>query len=314
MRTQETNRFAGVPAPAALSNRLNQVREDTLGMVSLEGIPVFTAFSRSETTGWVASVSIPQAALDAPLLSTLAWLLAGLLLMLALGLLLAWKIGGTIAGAVQALTEPALALGAGQSVTVPPLGLTEADKVGRALTQAARLLDAAQHDANHDALTGLANRTLFRQMVHQQLALAQRNATDLCVLYIDLDGFKGVNDTHGHAAGDALLKQVAQRLLQGVRAGDVVARLGGDEFAVALTQPGPRGPAKVARKLIESLCVPFVIGHISLDLSASIGGAIYSPAAANSCDALLEQADAAMYQAKQAGKRRFVLAEPVVSV
>jgi diguanylate cyclase (GGDEF)-like protein len=306
-RSQDVSRFIGAKGPPALLKRRGQLLEDAIDMVALDGTPVLSAFSRSES-GRTASISIPQSALSAALLPTMAWLLAGLLAMLSIGLLLAWRIGGTIAGAVQALTAPALALGSGKPVSVPPLGLTEADKVGRALLQAARLLDTAQHDANHDGLTGLANRSLFRQMIHQQLALAQRNNSDLSVLYIDLDGFKGVNDSHGHAVGDALLQHVAHRLQQGVRAGDVVARLGGDEFAVALTQSGPAGPGKVARKLIDSLCRPFLIDGVMLNLSASIGGASYCPESAASCDALLAHADAAMYQAKQAGKRRFVFA------
>ena len=200
----------------------------------------------------------------------------------------------------------------GVAVEVSPLGVVEVDRVGRALTHAARLLDAAQHEANHDALTGLANRSLFRQMVQQQLALARRNGTSVAVLYVDLDGFKEVNDSHGHGVGDLLLKQAAQRLRAAVRAGDLVARLGGDEFAIALVHPGPRGAAKVAAKLVQWLAEPFELGELRVSVSASIGGAsapsspVDEPA---DCDALLEQADAAMYRAKQSGKSRFVLAE-----
>lgn len=284
--------------------------------VTLEGIPVLSAFSRSPATGWAVSIGIPGSSLSTPLLSTVAWLIAGLVLMLTASLLLAWRIGGSIANAVQALTGPALALGSGAPIVVPPLGLTEADKVGHALRQAAHLLDTAKHEAHHDMLTGLANRTLFRQIVQQQLAQAHRNGGNVSILFVDLDGFKGINDAHGHAVGDALLQQAAQRLLLEVRGGDLVARLGGDEFAVALVQPGLRGTAKVAGKLVESLASPFLIEGLVLQISASIGGASYGPHATTgtaSCEALLQQADNAMYRAKEAGKRRFVMAEPLRS-
>ncbi|MDQ8021517.1 MAG: diguanylate cyclase [Moraxellaceae bacterium] len=310
-RSHDNARFVGLKGPVLIQQRAQEVREDVLDAVSLEGIPVLSAFSRSPDTGWSVSISIPRESISAPLTRSLSWLLAGLLLTLVISTLLAWRIGGSIAKAVEALTSPALALGSGTPVSVRTLGLTEADKVGAALTRASQLLDTAQHEANHDGLTGLANRSLFRQMVQQQLALAQRSGTALSVLYVDLDGFKAVNDVYGHSMGDALLQQVAHRLLQGVRAGDLVARLGGDEFAVALVNSGPQGPAKVAGKLVDSLSEPFLIAEVTLNISASIGAASYGPEGAtvvSTCEALLEQADAAMYQAKQTGKRRFVLA------
>lgn len=311
-RSHEMRRFVGAKGAPLILQRLAQVDEDSVDAVTLEGIPVLSAFSRSPATGWAVSIGIPSSSLSTPLLRTVAWLLAGLVLMLTASLLLAWRIGGSIASAVQALTGPALALGSGAPIVVPPLGLTEADKVGHALRQAAHLLDTAKHEAHHDMLTGLANRSLFRQIVQQQLAQAHRNGGNVSILFVDLDGFKGINDAHGHAVGDALLQQAAQRLLQGVRGGDLVARLGGDEFAVALVQPGLRGTAKVAAKLVESLASPFLIEGLVLQISASIGGASYGPHAATglaSCEALLQQADSAMYRAKEAGKRRFVMAE-----
>lgn len=316
-RSHEMWSFVGAKDAPQILQRLAQVDEDTVDAITLEGIPVLAAFSSSPATGWTVSIGIPRSSLSTPLLVTMAWLLAGLALMLTASLLLAWRIGGTIASAVQALTGPALALGSGAPIVVPPLGLTEADKVGYALTQAAQLLDTAKHEARHDMLTGLANRSLFQQMVQQQLAQADRSGGNVSILFVDLDGFKGINDTHGHAVGDILLQQTAQRLLQGVRGGDLVARLGGDEFAVALVQPGAQGTEKVAEKLVESLSSPFVIGDLRLQISASIGGASYGPDSAThlaSCEALLQQADTAMYRAKESGKRCFVMAQPLRSV
>lgn len=310
-RTRGAERYFGVEAPRDLLLKLRGQWEGLMDTTSLDGVAVQTAFVRTESSGWAVGISVPSASLRLPLTRALAWLVGGFMLTIAGSLLLAWRIGGRIAGAVQALTQPALALGTGVAVEVPPLGVVEVDRVGRALTHAARLLDAAQHEANHDALTGLANRSLFRQMVQQQLALARRNGTSVAVLYVDLDGFKEVNDTHGHGVGDLLLKEAAQRLRAAVRAGDLVARLGGDEFAVALVHPGQRGAAKVAAKLVQALSEPFELGGLRVSVSASIGGASAPSSPAEEpadCDALLEQADAAMYQAKQSGKSRFVLA------
>ena len=275
-RTQGAERYFGVEAPRDLLLKLRGQWEGLTDTTSLDGVAVQTAFVRTETSGWAVAISVPSASLRLPLTRALAWVVGGFLLTIAGSLLLAWRIGGRIAGAVQALTQPALALGTGVAVEVPPLGVVEVDRVGRALTHAARLLDAAQHEANHDALTGLANRSLFRQMVQQQLALARRNGTSLAVLYVDLDGFKEVNDTHGHGVGDLLLKEAAQRLRAAVRAGDLVARLGGDEFAIALVHPGQRGAAKVAAKLVQWLSEPFELGGLRVSVSASIGGAVVS--------------------------------------
>ncbi|MBO9685202.1 MAG: diguanylate cyclase [Mitsuaria chitosanitabida] len=311
-RSRSPERFVGGPGPDELVRQMYTQREGLIDTMSLDGVPVRSVYVRSGTSGWSVSINAPLATLNAPPTTALAWLLAGFAVTVAGSLLLAWRIGGRIAGAVQALTEPALALGTGVPVQVPPLGVIEVDRVGRALAHAAQLLDRAQHEANHDALTGLANRALFRQMVQQHLALAHRNGNSLAVLYVDLDGFKEVNDTHGHRVGDELLQQTSLRLLAAVRAGDLVARLGGDEFAIALVQPGPRGSAKVAAKLVHALAQTFQLGELRVSISASIGGATVTSRSGDEpgdCDALLQRADAAMYQAKQSGKSRYVLAE-----
>ena len=307
-RSHEMARFLGKKGVLAVRQRLAVIDEGSLETVTLEGIPVTSAFSRSPTSKWTVVIGIPSASFISALLSTLRWLVIVLLLLLASSLVLAWRIGGAITRSIQALTGPALALGSGAFVSVPPLGLTEADEVGKALTNAAALLRSAQHQAHHDVLTGLANRALFSEIVRQQLMVCKRINGSLAVLYIDLDGFKVVNDTHGHEVGDALLKAVSARIQVKIRECDLAARLGGDEFAVVLIQPGRDGAAVVAGKLVDSLSIPFPIGGLTLGISASIGVALY-PGVANTCEALLRNADTAMYRAKKAGKRRFVVAE-----
>jgi diguanylate cyclase (GGDEF)-like protein len=172
-----------------------------------------------------------------------------------------------------------------------------------------RDLDARSADLNHlahyDSLTGLPNRALFHETLSKTLALGSRQGFAVAVLFIDVDHFKGVNDTLGHAAGDALLLQFGDRLTRSLRIRDTVGRLSGDEFAVILLiEDGESGAAKVAEKLVAALRLPFDINGTMVSLSASIGIALH-PDDAIDPDLLLNQADAAMYGAKRAGRDTF---------
>lgn len=161
------------------------------------------------------------------------------------------------------------------------------------------------HMALHDSLTGLPNRRLLLDRIDNAMHAAKRTGTGLAVLYIDLDGFKAVNDQHGHAYGDAMLKLVTERLINGIRRVDTVARLGGDEFVIIL--PGiakPEDAAGPAEKVIGSLSMPFTINAVPLKISASIGIAFY-PGKADTADLLLESADTALYQVKRGGKNGY---------
>jgi diguanylate cyclase (GGDEF)-like protein len=169
------------------------------------------------------------------------------------------------------------------------------------------LLDA-EHRANHDSLTNLPNRDLFNEIAIQQLAACQRERIGLAVLYVDLDGFKSVNDRYGHSVGDDLLCAVASRLTNAIRGSDLVARLGGDEFVVLLIGVEPKDAKAVAHNLIGLLSRPFAVGALTLQISASIGVAVY-PSAGDSIPILLSRADAAMYKAKKAGKQQAAIAD-----
>lgn len=156
--------------------------------------------------------------------------------------------------------------------------------------------------ANHDGLTGLANRNLLNDRMSQALLSAHRQQTKLAVMYLDLDNFKDINDGYGHAVGDALLKSAAERLLGCVREGDTVARQGGDEFILLMPDiDGYGGAAKIAEKLQSSVCAPFFFDVQELFVSASIGIALY-PEDGENIEALFKHADAAMYSAKQDGR------------
>ncbi|NGZ06167.1 MAG: GGDEF domain-containing protein [Magnetococcales bacterium] len=174
-----------------------------------------------------------------------------------------------------------------------------------------RMEEELQRLVHHDALTGLPNRMLFLEHARQLLATAQRTRESFSVLMLDLDRFKQVNDTLGHAAGDQLLIQVTQRLRHTLRGSDLLARLGGDEFALLICeQHNPLNIAIVAEKIVHALVEPFVILDTRCSIGVSIGIAFY-PEHGASVDVLLERADQAMYWVKQNGRNGFGFARPV---
>jgi diguanylate cyclase (GGDEF)-like protein/PAS domain S-box-containing protein len=162
-----------------------------------------------------------------------------------------------------------------------------------------------KHLATHDLLTGLPNRGAFEAAASQAIRRAEANGGRLALLFIDLDGFKGVNDTYGHAAGDVLLRTIGQRIRHCLRAGDAVARVGGDEFNVLLGDVGgERDVARLARMLLARVGEPVEYDGQSIALSASIGISFY-PQDATEVDSLVTHADMAMYEAKGLGRNNF---------
>ena len=167
-----------------------------------------------------------------------------------------------------------------------------------------------RHLAHHDGLTGLANRTLFGERIRHALALSERTgehgrsgaSPEVAVLCLDLDRFKAVNDTLGHAAGDLLLQRVAARLREAVREGDTVARVGGDEFVVVqVNGPQPHGAGALAARLIEALCAPFDLDGHQVCIGTSVGIALH-PRDGAGVEELLKAADLALYRAKSRGR------------
>jgi diguanylate cyclase (GGDEF)-like protein len=159
--------------------------------------------------------------------------------------------------------------------------------------------------ASFDTLTGLPNRRLLHDRLEQAARRAQRSNKGMTVMFIDLDGFKKVNDTLGHDVGDLLLQEVALRLQKCIRLSDSVGRLGGDEFAMVLEDTQERADSiRIGERILAALATPFVLGGHPVTAAASIGIAVY-PRDGTDPLTLLNNADVAMYRAKQAGRKQF---------
>jgi diguanylate cyclase (GGDEF)-like protein len=251
-------------------------RAELVGRVGAAGAGALTRTTRSETDGaWTVNVS------GAPVVGGLSATAQGLLV---------------------------LAIGSVVSALLFALILVLARSRERALGMVYEKTGQLRHQALHDALTGLPNRVLALDRAQQMLARARRQQIPVAALYVDIDGFKHVNDTFGHAAGDELLQTVAARLTTVVREGDTAARLGGDEFVVLLEGSAlDAGPELVAERLLDVLREPYDLSHKlgrQLSISASIG---IASGARESADELLRDADLALYRAKAEGRNRYVL-------
>jgi diguanylate cyclase (GGDEF)-like protein/PAS domain S-box-containing protein len=178
------------------------------------------------------------------------------------------------------------------------------------ITDRKQVEEYTRHLAEHDFLTDLPNRVLFLDRLHQALATARRQHTKVAVMFLDLDRFKAINDTHGHQAGDIVLKEVAARLTRCVRGVDTVSRQGGDEFVVILADIGGADQAAhVAGSVMHAVSQAMKVGEHEITLSASIGISI-CPSDGDDVDTLLKHADVAMYHAKQSGRNAFQFFSP----
>ncbi|MBI1885652.1 MAG: EAL domain-containing protein [Chloroflexi bacterium] len=232
----------------------------------------------------------------------------------------------------RAVTQPIRTLSAGMhkiaegslDQRVPPAGLKEIDGLSAAFNSMAVNLEARTAEqtraeeqikylAYHDPLTGLPNRALLKDRLTVALAQARRKRGMLAVMFVDLDRFKLVNDTVGHAMGDQLLRKFAERLTRVAREGDSLARVGGDEFTVLLPEISVSEDADlVAQRILEASRAPVLLAGHEFSVTASIGIAVY-PGHGEDAVALLRNADAAMYRAKEEGRNTFKIFEPVMN-
>ena len=170
------------------------------------------------------------------------------------------------------------------------------------------------HSAEHDFLTGLPNRMLLNDRVRHAIALAPRHMKKVAVLFLDLDGFKRINDSLGHPIGDKLLQSVAKRLVDCVRCADTVSRQGGDEFVVLLSEVEQSEDAAIsARRMLEAVAAPHSIDQHDLHVTTSIGVSVYPDDGLNA-ETLIKNADTAMYQAKENGRQSYQFFEPAMNV
>jgi diguanylate cyclase (GGDEF)-like protein len=182
---------------------------------------------------------------------------------------------------------------------------TDIEDSKAATAQLARTAAKLEHLALHDPMTNLPNRTLLTERLSQAIALAKRAKTEVIVLYADLDRFKIINDTHGHAAGDHVLAVTGARISDALRAGDTASRVGGDEFVlVCATNEATIEAARLATRLLTAIGQPIDIGGTTVSVGASIGISLY-PADGVTGDELIRKADSAMYSAKESGRNLF---------
>lgn len=207
----------------------------------------------------------------------------------------------------------------GVSLTISPVkdraGLViGVSTIARDITERKRADERIRYLALHDTLTGLPNRNLFRERVNNAIARARNNRHLMAVLFIDLDRFKGINDSLGHNVGDRLLQVAANRLKRCLREGDGVARLGGDEFVVDLPVLANREEATtIAQKILDVLRTPFMIDQYALHISASIGISLF-PNDGMDMDVLMHAADSAMYRAKKNGRDNYKFSNEMPTV
>jgi diguanylate cyclase (GGDEF)-like protein/PAS domain S-box-containing protein len=186
--------------------------------------------------------------------------------------------------------------------------------VFRDVTLARKLAQETMHASQHDFLTGLPNRLLLEDRLRQAIALAQRHSGQVALLYMDLDGFKHINDSLGHEVGDQLLQSIARRLRQQIRTPDTVSRQGGDEFVMLLQDVRRPEDAEVAAKrMIETVATVHTIGEHQLSVTASVGVSLYPEHGLN-VETLMKNADTAMYHAKSSGRHCFQFFAPAMNV
>lgn len=281
------------------------------------GVEVVAAWRTIPAAAWGIVVKTDAVEAFAPVIGLRDDLLAAGALAFTLGMLFSLWLAHSMSQPIRALQKAAEELGHGNlEYQVPVESNDEIGQLSRTFNRMVLNLkeitasrDQIRHLANHDALTGLPNRLLLEDRLQQALIEGRREDEIVAVMFLDLDGFKGVNDTYGHEAGDVLLKQVAIRLLHCVRERDTVARLGGDEFVIVfINVKGVSNVEMIARKIIRAFERSFDISGFTLNVSTSIGVSLY-PQHAASPDDLMQLADEAMYQAKRAGKNRYCIAD-----
>lgn len=303
-RSRDPDRFVGTQVMPEIWAAVVATGNGRVETLTRDGMAVILAHATSQPWRWSILVAAPKHTLYSAIAQQLSLVLLGTLVAFGLGLWLARGISLRVLGAVRELNNAAISLGNGDDVKRLSIQWQEAQAVGTAMQQASVAMKKVKFLAQHDALTELPNRLLFDEVAERKLVLAERKGQTLAVLALDLDGFKAVNDTQGHGAGDEVLKRVARRIEETIRASDIAARIGGDEFIILLAEVSPESAMETAERIVAGLSEPYP--GIGLRVSASVGLALY-PQCGNTLKALTSCADQALYQAKARGKDRAVM-------
>jgi diguanylate cyclase (GGDEF)-like protein len=301
-RTREDSKYIGTKAVPDLLSNISALRNATMDTVTKEGLRVSSAFATSEKWGWSIVVGAPKDTVEAQLQKSVIYATLTIALILLAAGWFGAKVIRHLTQSVESLNMAALELMQGKPIARPKVNLVEAEAIGQALVKASKLTSEVHFLAYHDALTNLANRSLFFEFLENCFARARRDGESFSLLALDLDHFKAVNDQDGHAAGDAILKEVAARIFDEIRAVDLAARIGGDEFVILLMNAGAEPAREVASRLCGSLSKPYVASKIAI--TASIGLVNWRPAIADS-HALMDLADKALYSAKRIGRNTY---------
>ncbi|WP_322906274.1 GGDEF domain-containing protein [Paenibacillus campi] len=294
------------------------------GKTYLTGYAYCKGYMDYKGLGWIVLVRQPESMALASVIELNRFSVMAAICAAALFAVIGWFVAGWIALPILRLTRRADRLAAGEDVTLPEKGgfdeiqilSRSLNRMLRSLVQKDAELGQMQTIAHYDHLTGLPNRTALENYLEQTIGAVDEQGQQLGFLYIDLDGFKKVNDTLGHQAGDHLLQKVAQRLNEIAQAGDITVRLGGDEFLVVLRTSAEQLAAAVAQygqEVIASLNRPFVLEYEKVVIGCSIGAALYPVDSDNPIE-IMRMADQALYQSKRAGKNRLTFYEETAAV
>lgn len=324
-RNLSPEKMLGRKATDDLRRQIAARQLGTLASRSLEGTPTFLAYEKSSRTRWTVAVGMTQDILYSDLYRLLALVGLSLLVFVASGAALAWFFSAYVRRSLTALGTATKASTLGEQHVLAPTtsGIREIDQLAvqfNAMHEAQlRMETRIREMAFYDPLTALANRRLLLERLQQSLAHNKRMGCHGALMFMDLDNFKPLNDAHGHAAGDLLLCEVANRLKHSVREVDTVARVGGDEFVVLVVglygdaSEAAAAVAQLAEKIRTRLAEPYLLSLQTEDppvqplqpvehhCSVSVGVTLFADPNAAPSD-IMEQADAAMYQAKSAGR------------
>lgn len=300
-RSREADRYVGEKAVPELREALALQTETQLRSRTKEGNAAFAALKPLTRWQWTVVVGLHESTLYAGSQSMVMRVLLGTALALGASLLLALGLARRVLGTMRDINDAAKALSSGEPFQAPAVQFREAEALGDALRQASQAMALVTFQSQHDALTQLPNRTMFKEFAERHLGLAQRNQHNMALIAIDLDYFKAVNDQQGHAVGDAVLIEAAHRIKETVRGSDIAARLGGDEFVVLLIDTDPSQALHTADRIVEALGLPYPMA--AHPVTGSAGVALY-PRDGATLDTLLAAADRALYAAKSAGRAR----------